>query len=92
MQLMAMGIPYARSNKTTEADMIALKALPFVSLNQLIKKGKPVNSYLVEPRKMRPKMMTRTRLRTSEFKGTFKPEWTLAKKREKGRPPSRAKA
>lgn len=51
-----------------------------------------MNSYLVEPRKMRPKMMTRTRLRVSEFKGTFEPGWTLAKKREKGRPPSRAKA
>jgi hypothetical protein len=49
-------------------------------------------SYLLEPRKIRPKTMTRTKLRMSEFRGTFNLGWTLEKKRENGRPPSRAKA
>jgi hypothetical protein len=29
------------------------------------------SSYLVDPRKIKPKMMTRAKLRYSEFKGTF---------------------
>lgn len=51
-----------------------------------------LGSYLVDPRKIKPKMTTRAKLRYSEFKGTFNFGWTLEKKGEKGRPPSRAKA
>jgi hypothetical protein len=50
------------------------------------------DSYLLEPRKMRPKTITRARLRMSEFKGTFNLGCTFEKKRENGRPPSRANA
>ena len=45
-----------------------------------------------EPRKMRPKMMTRIVVRMREFRGTPSVGMTREKKREKGRPPSRAKA
>lgn len=70
--------------------MMALKALPRVSVCANMKIVD--SSYLVDPRKIKPKMTTRAKLRYSEFKGTFSLGWTLEKKGEKGRPPSRAKA
>ena len=53
--------------QTTDAEMIALKAL-------------------LEPRKMQPKMMTRTVVRMSAFRGRSRRLWTLAKNLEKGTP------
>jgi hypothetical protein len=47
---------------------------------------------LLEPRKMQPKMTTRTTVRYSALSGTSKRELTFAKTREYGRPPSLAKA
>jgi len=46
----------------------------------------------LEPRKMQPKMTTTRTVRPSASRGTSSFLWTRAKKREKGRPPSRAKA
>ena len=43
---------------------------------------------LSEPRKIKPKIITRARLRYSEFKGTFNLGWTFEKKGEAGKPPS----
>lgn len=68
-QFTAIGIPYAISNITTEAETMALKALD-------------------EPRKMQPKMMTRTTVKYSALRGTLSFEWTLEKKGDAGRPPS----
>lgn len=73
MQLTAMGIAYDKSSTTTDADMMALKAL-------------------VDPSKMNPKRTTIAEVRVRAFNGRPWREWTLAKKREAGRPPSRAKA
>lgn len=47
---------------------------------------------LLDPRKMQPKIMTRTKSRISAFMGTLRDGCTLEKKRENGRPPSTAKA
>ena len=47
---------------------------------------------LDEPRKMQPKMTTRTVVRMSAFRGISCFEWTFAKKRLAGSPPSLAKA
>lgn len=47
---------------------------------------------LVEPRKMQPKMTTTVTVRPRASRGTSRVLCTRAKKREKGRPPSRAKA
>ena len=46
------------------------------------------SSYLDEPRKMQPNMTTRTVVRMSAFRGMECLEWTLAKKRLAGSPPS----
>jgi len=43
---------------------------------------------LDEPRKMQPKMMTRTTVKYSALRGTLSFEWTLEKKGDAGRPPS----
>ena len=48
--------------------------------------------YLDEPRKMQPKMTTRTVVRMSAFRGMECWECTLAKMRLAGSPPSLAKA
>ena len=45
-------------------------------------------TYLVEPRKMRPKMTTSAQFRYKAFRGTFSFLWTFEKKNEAGRPPS----
>jgi hypothetical protein len=49
-------------------------------------------SYLEDPRKIRPKIITRTVVRYKAFRGTSSFRWTLEKKGEAGRPPSRPKA
>ena len=43
---------------------------------------------LSEPRKIKPKIITRARLRYNEFRGTFNLGWTFEKKGEAGKPPS----
>lgn len=47
---------------------------------------------LLEPKKMHPKTTTRAVVRYRALRGRSRRGWTLAKKREAGRPPSRAKA
>lgn len=47
---------------------------------------------LVEPKKIRPNIVTTAVVRPSASNGTSSLLWTRAKYREKGRPPSRAKA
>lgn len=68
-QLTRMGIIYDRSSATTDAEMMALKAL-------------------VEPRKMQPKQITTTTVRTRAFSGNCSLGCTVAKNRDAGRPPS----
>ena len=43
---------------------------------------------LVDPRKMRPKMTTKTEVKINAFNGTTSPLWILANHGEAGRPPS----
>lgn len=45
-------------------------------------------TYLVEPRKMRPKITTSAQFRYKAFSGTFSFLWTFEKKNDAGRPPS----
>lgn len=47
---------------------------------------------LVDPKKMRPNKMTMTDVKIKAFRGSPNLGWTLAKKREAGKPPSRANA
>ena len=65
--------------------MIALKALG-MSTTHAWHKGE--GSYLDEPRKMQPKMTTRTTVRMRALSGISCFEWTFAKKRLAGSPPS----
>lgn len=45
-------------------------------------------AYLVDPKKMRPNKMTMTDVKIKAFRGSPNLGWTLAKKREAGKPPS----
>ena len=45
-------------------------------------------AYLDDPRKIRPKMITRKSVMYKAFRGTFSLGWTLEKKPDTGRPPS----
>ncbi|KAL9578761.1 MAG: hypothetical protein Q9212_005512 [Teloschistes hypoglaucus] len=82
-QLIAIGIAYETPKATTEAEMIALKALEHV---------KTPPSYLLDPKKMHPKIMTQAFVRSSEFNGSPSVGCTFAKILEAGRPPSLANA
>jgi hypothetical protein len=85
-----MGMPYEISRATTDAEMIALNAL----FNRQYTSASPGNGeeYLEDPRKINPKIITRAVVKYSAFSGTFNLLCTRAKKRDAGKPPSRAKA
>ena len=65
--------------------MIALKALSMLVRRSV---GGDKESYLDEPRKIQPKMTTRTVVRMSALSGISCFEWTFAKRRLAGSPPS----
>lgn len=67
--------------------MMALKALG-MSIKKLPRFEIGKSPYLDEPRKMQPKMTTRTTVRMSALSGISCLEWTLAKNRLAGSPPS----
>jgi hypothetical protein len=61
MQLIATGIPYETPRATTEAEIIALNALSYPLVRSII--SELVELYLLEPRKMHPKITTKTTVR-----------------------------
>lgn len=85
-----MGMPYETSRATTDADMIALNAL--FNNQYTIYSYDTAEEYLEDPRKIRPKIITRAVVKYNAFSGTFNLLSTRAKKRDAGNPPSRAKA
>ena len=66
---MAGGMAYETPRATTDAEMMALKALrASAKLNGHRKYGK-LRHYLEEPRKMQPKITTRAVVRMRAFRG-----------------------
>lgn len=90
MTLTIIGMPYETSRATTDAEMIALKALS--NRQNTSSLFNVFGKYLVEPRKINPKIITRAVVKYSAFSGTFNLLCTRAKTREAGNPPSRANA
>jgi hypothetical protein len=56
-------------------------------VSQVIQEGIGI-AYLEDPKKMQPKQITTTTVKISAFSGSLRVGWTVAKKREAGRPPS----
>lgn len=82
---MAGGMAYETPSATTDAEMMALKALGLQLASECIQRGE---LYLDEPRKMQPKMTTNAVVRISALRGISCFECTFAKKRLAGSPPS----
>ena len=82
---MAGGMAYETPSATTDAEMMALKALGLQLARECIQRGE---LYLDEPRKMQPKMTTKAVVRMSALSGISCFECTFAKKRLAGSPPS----
>ncbi|KAL9611114.1 MAG: hypothetical protein Q9167_004218 [Letrouitia subvulpina] len=95
-QLMVGGMAYETPSATTEADVMALKALQEI-LASVIDFSQATaldasNPHLLDPKNMHPNTMTHIVVRYSALRGNLSVGWTLAKNLEAGRPPSRAKA
>jgi hypothetical protein len=78
-------MPYDTLRAITDAEMIALNALQ--PCKRLLRGTEHKSdheelgaTYLLEPRKMHPKMITRTVVKYSAFNGKSRVGWTLAKK------------
>ena len=68
-QLIAGGMAYETPRATTDAEMIALKALRASAMINALGKRSTFGSHLDEPRKMQPKITTRAVVKMRAFRG-----------------------
>lgn len=86
---MAGGIAYETPSATTEAEMMALKAL---KISVITTSRVEYKSHDDDPKKMQPKITTKTVVKIKAFSGISSFGLTFAKNLDAGSPASRAKA